>query len=416
MSKKLTIEYVKGEIEKVEGYKLLSEEHVNAKTKVEVRCPEGHEYKVLYHAFKNGSRCYICAGNQRHTYEYVKEYIESKGYKLLSKEYKNNHTKLELMCPKGHKFWMTYGNFHYGQRCPQCHYNNMKFTIKDVKGKIEKVKGYKLLSEVYKGNHIKLKLQCPKGHIFWMSLAIFQQGNRCAQCWRENLKHTIEYVKEYIENKGYKLLSEKYKGAHTKLELQCPEGHVFWMTWACFEQGQRCPQCYKDNQKLTYEDVKEYIESRGYKLLSKEYKNSITKLELRCPEGHKFWMTYGNFQQEHRCPECCYENVSSKGEKEVLEYIQSLTNDTTIIENDRTQIINPKTGCNLELDIFFPDLMKAIEYNGTYWHSSDYVKYKDNQKVIQCEELGIEFLVINENEWINNKEGCKKYIRKLLGE
>ena len=350
--KKLLYKNVKEEIEK-EGYKLLSEEYVDAKTKLELECPEGHKYRVRYSDFNQGQRCPICAGNQRYTIEEVREFMESKGYKLLSKEYNNNHTKLELMCPKGHKFWMTYGNFQQKQRCPQCHYNNMKLTYEEVKEYIED-KRYKLLSKEYKNSQIKLELECPEGHIFWMTWACFQQGSRCPQCWYESIKHSYEHVKEYIENKGYKLLSEEYKGAHTKLKLECPKGHIFLMSWSCFEQGQRCPQC-------------------------------------------------------------CYENVSSKGEKEVLEYIQSIT-DTIIIENDRTQIINPKTGYNLELDIFLQDLKKAIEYNGSYWHLDKETKYRDNQKVVQCKEKGINFLVINENDWINNNEGCKKDIRKLLGE
>ena len=41
-------------------------------------------------------------------------------------------------------------------------------------------------------------------------------------------KLTYEYVKNYIESfEGYKLLSEEYKNAHIKLQLKCPEGHIF---------------------------------------------------------------------------------------------------------------------------------------------------------------------------------------------
>lgn len=42
-------------------------------------------------------------------------------------------------------------------------------------------------------------------------------------------------------------------------------------------------------RKLTYQEVKSYIESFiGYILLSKEYKNAQTKLKIQCPEGHIF--------------------------------------------------------------------------------------------------------------------------------
>jgi len=124
-------------------------------------------------------------------------------------------------------------------------------------------------------------------------------------------------------------------------------------------------------------------------------------------------MTWNDFMRGVRCPQCDKEKKSSKGEKEVLEYIQSLT-DTTIIENDRSQILNPRTSHFLELDIYLPELKKAIEYNGTYWHSSKHQKYKDNQKVLQCKEKGIDLLVVEEYEWTNNKEGVKNEINKFI--
>jgi hypothetical protein len=45
MSKKLTYEYVKEQIEK-EDYQLLSDCYKNNQTKLNIKFPEGHEYKV----------------------------------------------------------------------------------------------------------------------------------------------------------------------------------------------------------------------------------------------------------------------------------------------------------------------------------------------------------------------------------
>lgn len=38
-------------------------------------------------------------------------------------------------------------------------------------------------------------------------------------------------------------------------------------------------------RKLTYQEVKEYIESFNYKLLSEEYVDNKTKLKMLCPCG-----------------------------------------------------------------------------------------------------------------------------------
>lgn len=56
-------------------------------------------------------------------------------------------------------------------------------------------------------------------------------------------KLTYEYVKEQIEKKGYKLLSKEYKNAHTKLKIQCSKKHIYKVMWCNFKRGDRCPIC-----------------------------------------------------------------------------------------------------------------------------------------------------------------------------
>jgi hypothetical protein len=44
-------------------------------------------------------------------------------------------------------------------------------------------------------------------------------------------------------------------------------------------------------KKLTYEFVKEKIESvDGYKLLSKEYIDCMSKLSIQCNKGHQYYV------------------------------------------------------------------------------------------------------------------------------
>ena len=40
--------------------------------------------------------------SKKYTYDYVKNYIEEREIECLSTEYKNVSTKLKLKCPKGH--------------------------------------------------------------------------------------------------------------------------------------------------------------------------------------------------------------------------------------------------------------------------------------------------------------------------
>ena len=127
-------------------------------------------------------------------------------------------------------------------------------------------------------------------------------------------KLTIEYVKAAIESfNGHKLLSEEYIGCDSKLEIMPPCGHLFWMSWKHFNEGHRCPECahIKSNlaKTLNFEYVKAAIESfDGHKLLSEVYVGCASKLEIMSPCGHVFWMSWDNFKQGGRCPECALKN------------------------------------------------------------------------------------------------------------
>ena len=213
----------------------------------------------------------------------------------------------------------------------------------------------------------------------------------------------LDYIdaKEYIENFSYKLLSTEYINALSKLKLQCPEGHLFKMRYGNFYTGQRCPECFGTPKKILNE-IKEYIESFDYKLLSNEYIANKSKLRLQCIKGHQFLMRYNDFQQGQRCPLCKNISGGSKPEKKIVEYVKTIYSGI-ILENDRMQVKNYWTGKNLELDIWLPEMKKAIEYNGEYWHNNDKVKWHDEMKKKQCFKKGINILVIKEQELINDR-------------
>jgi hypothetical protein len=67
------------------------------------------------------------------------------------------------------------------------------------------------------------------------------------------------------------------------------------------------------------------------------------------------------------------------------------------IQGDRT-ILHGK-----ELDIYIPDKKLAIEFNGTYWHSTVYKdKNYHQEKSLECLKQGVQLIHIFEYEWINS--------------
>ncbi|MBU0958542.1 MAG: hypothetical protein KKB31_01225, partial [Nanoarchaeota archaeon] len=59
-------------------------------------------------------------------YEYIRDYINKTDEKLISKEYKNNRTKLEIKCQKcKNNYWKAFDHFKgRKQRCPNCSNKN----------------------------------------------------------------------------------------------------------------------------------------------------------------------------------------------------------------------------------------------------------------------------------------------------
>lgn len=104
------------------------------------------------------------------------------------------------------------------------------------------------------------------------------------------------------------------------------------------------------------------------------------------------------------CPKCYPKNEAiSEEESEVRKFISE--NYNGIIEHSNRKIIYP-----LELDIYLPDLKLAFEYDGLYWHSSEFKSpnYHLN-KTLVCEKEGIRLIHISSDEW-HKKRGIVKSI------
>ena len=275
-----------------------------------------------------------------------------------------------------------------------------KYTYEQIKQAFES-EGYTLLSTEYKKYHDYLDFICPNGHIhkiFWSS---FNGGIRCGKCY--NFKHSYEQIKQSFESEGYTLLSTEYTGNKKHLDFICLNGHKHKIVWAHWQSGVRCGRCF-GNIEVTYNQVKQAFEAEGYTLLSTEYVGNKMLLDFICPNGHVHKIKWNSFSAGARCGICAILNCSSKSERELQKWIVEHHPDILTYPNDRTMIQNPLTGEFLELDIWMPEIKKAIEYNGIYWHSGKYVKWKDAYKTQWCKDNGIELMVIDHNEWIKNKD------------
>lgn len=101
---------------------------------------------------------------------------------------------------------------------------------------------------------------------------------------------------------------------------------------------------------------------------------------------------------------------TSKEEKELVKWLKTITNEEMLVGTYR--VITPQ-----QLDVYFPHLKVAIEFNGTYYHSLEHGQ--DNlayhlEKTKKCEKLGIKLIHVWEDEWVFRNLEIKTFLASVL--
>ena len=114
---------------------------------------------------------------------------------------------------------------------------------------------------------------------------------------------------------------------------------------------------------------------------------SSKKVWWKCSEGHEWKATVSNRTgNKSGCPRCNIENVNSFCEQAVFFYVKKAFSDA----------VNGDDHLGIELDIFIPSKMAAIEYDGEAWHNNKRRQQNDAKKNAICERAGITLIRIRE--------------------
>lgn len=209
---------------------------------------------------------------KRHSYGYVKEFVEKEGYKLISTEYINNKVPITVQCDKGHEpYEVRFANFKSGKRCPECaiikRNESKRISPDKVKDMVEEA-GYTLLKiiEGSKGSHKRLVVKCDKGHEpYEVTYQNFSKGRRCPYCKADKNRTPIEEVRAVISREGFTLLSDEYKSRKHKIKVRCPQGHDYITTYDLFLAGKRCGRCsMSKGERLIYFILKNVLVNNDF--------------------------------------------------------------------------------------------------------------------------------------------------------
>lgn len=287
-----------------------------------------------------------------------------------------------------------------------------KFSISDIKEYIENKK-WICLSTEYIDSNSNLNLICPNKHNVDRSFSHFKSNSKCRKCIMYNK------YKLLIEKKGYTLLTpiEDYISTFSLLSIQCPNNHIFYRKMRYFDKNNKCKECTDNIMRHNYNYIQQQFKNKQWTLISEEYINNNTTLNVICPNNHNIFIKYRQFISTG-CKDC-YLNEKNRSEQCARQIIEDIYN--KLFPNIRPHFLkNPDTNKNLELDMYNEELKLAFEYNGEQHYKP--IEYFGGEKEFHkrqkldilkkelCEKNNIKLVIIPYKYTHRNPESMKSFI------
>ena len=251
---------------------------------------------------------FIEEANKVHNFKY--------DYSLIN--YKNNHTKIKIICHELDEFNNEHGVFEQvpfthinGSGCPKCS-KKYKLTTEDFI-KLSKLKfkdSFDYTETKYINFSTKVKIKCKKHNLFFETLPSIhlQKDGCCPECKKESVsklfkvepKTFFENCKK-IHNNKYNYTNSIYLGSHNYIEYICPlHGQIKQIAYY-HSQGAGCPYCktskgeekiisYFKEKNINYERQKKFEDLKDIDLLSYDFylKDRNLLVEYNGEQHYKF--------------------------------------------------------------------------------------------------------------------------------
>lgn len=245
--------------------------YVNSKTKVTIICPKHGEFKQSPYRHAQGDGCPYCAGSVKGTTESFIEKarkIHGDKYDYSKVDYKDNRTKVTIICPVHGEFEQEPANHLHNHGCPYCAKKH-KWTTEEFIERARKVHGYKYdySKSKYVDSSTKICVICPEHGEFWQLPYSHLNGYGCKKCIAEDLHKRYTFDTEMFINKAKKVHGDKYiydktiyVNAHEKVIIICPEHGEFEQKAYMHLQGYGCPSC---NQSHLENSIEQFLTEKG---------------------------------------------------------------------------------------------------------------------------------------------------------
>jgi len=374
---KLTTEVFISRAREVHGnkYDYSKTVYTKALEKIKIICPEHGAFMQIASSHMSGSGCTKCGrlltikAHSSDTDTFIKKakVIHGTKYDYSKVCYKNNRTKVKIICSKHGEFIQSPDKHLIGNGCIKCGYEKVwnKDSSKSFINKAKKIHGDKYdYSQVnYTNSKIKLIIICSKHGEFNQEPSSHLMGAGCKKCATEiphNKLDTEQFIKRSKKFFGNKFDYSKavYKDIKSDITLICPihgEFNTNVDNHLASEISGGCKVCrYESMVKSLSLSRKEFVKrakevwGNKWSYSNAKYISGNKKIAITCSKHGDFLQMPFSHLNGNGCPKCNY-----KKEGRIAEYLHSkfIVHREYRIENKR-------------YDFFLPDFNLIIERDG----------------------------------------------------
>lgn len=315
-----------------------------------------------------------------------------------------------IVCPKHGEFQQIADNHLRGNGCMECSGKRLLTNDEFIeKSKFKHNNNYDYSLVEYKNNKTKVKIVCLRHGVFEQTAINHINGDGCPVC-ANNVKSTnfeFENKSSIVHNNKYLYYKSNYVNSKTKVIVVCPIHGDFKITPSNHLKGVGCTKCANKYKPTTIEFIEKCknVHSDKYDYSKVEYINNLKSIEIICPDHGSFKQRSSHHLNGIGCPVCSKSsgeqfienflnknmiNFKSEYKFEDLKILKSLRFDFAIFDNSN-------------------NLKYLIEFNGKqhYFYNTRFHKseidfqdqlLRDNMKIKYCKDNNIKLYIIRYND------------------
>lgn len=223
--------------------------------------------------------------------------------------YKNNTTKIKILCNKHKKYFLQTPTSHLsGAGCPQCTKEKSSVSFEEfyMRAKETHKSKYRYKKTKFKNMNTKTEIVCKKHGIFLQEPSAHVLGAGCPKCNGNQKKSKESFIEEakLVHGSKYDYSQVVYTKLDEEVNIICKIHGDFFLTPQKHLNGSICPHCKQDKKNLLFFEKAITTHGDKYDYSRVKYKNSSSKVEIICKIHGSFSQVVRAHTDGSGCPKC----------------------------------------------------------------------------------------------------------------